>query len=192
MKTGDRRDSSAPSGGRALASYRRLSQSPALWVGIFTLDLQDGLPQIRGDRDTLKTVVVNLLDNAWKYTGTTKEIVVRTSQRSAQVVLEVADNGIGFDSRDARTLFQPFSQAKGKRNHQSDGCGLGLSIVKFVLEAHGASITADSQPDSGSLFTICFPAASPHAGDIQVPVQAEQDPSLQEANLARSETTHKH
>lgn len=157
----------------------------------FNMDLQENLPQIRGDSDALKTVIVNLLDNAWKYTGTTKEIVVKTSQRSAQVVLAVADNGIGFDPRDSETLFQPFSQANNKPNYQGDGCGLGLSIVKFVLEAHRASITADSQPDSGSTFTICFPAASPHDGDIQLPVQVEQNSSLQEYIPSGSGTNHK-
>jgi len=126
------------------------------------LDLEDSLPEMRGDRDALNTVIVNLLDNAWKYTRDRKEIAIATRRRSDRVVLEVSDNGIGFTSRDAKTLFQPFSQAAGNSNHPSDGCGLGLSIVKFIVEAHNASITAESRPNvGGSAFTIQFPAAAP-------------------------------
>lgn len=123
------------------------------------LDMQPELPQIIGDRDALITVLVNLLDNALKYTGEIKEIRIRAFASGNNVFIEVQDNGIGFPRSAARKIFERFYQVDQTLSRHVGGCGLGLSIVQFIIEAHKGSIAAVSQTGQGSTFTIQLPAA---------------------------------
>ncbi len=123
------------------------------------LEIEPQLPSIIGDRDALTTVVVNLLDNALKYTGEAKEIRLRGFASDGNVWLEVQDNGIGFPRSAARKIFNRFYQVDRTLSRRAGGCGLGLSIVRFILAAHNGSITAKSQPGKGSTFTVQLPAA---------------------------------
>ena len=123
------------------------------------LELAPKLPNIIGDRDALVTVLVNLLDNALKYSGEEKRIHLRGFVSNGHVTLEVQDNGIGFPRSAAKKIFDRFYQVDRTLSRRAGGCGLGLSIVKFIIAAHNGSVTAKSQPGKGSTFTIQLPAA---------------------------------
>ena len=118
----------------------------------------DNVPLIRGDVDALVTALLNLLDNAWKYTGDQKRIVLRTEARNGSVYFSVADNGIGLSVRDRQRIFDSFYQADQRLARTVGGCGLGLSIVRSIVEAHHGKVRVESEPGHGSTFTIEIPA----------------------------------
>jgi len=125
----------------------------------FETDIEPSLPTIRGDRDALVTVLLNLLDNAFKYTGEDKRIALRARAAGGQVCFEVEDNGIGMSRREVRRAFDRFYQADSRLSRRAEGCGLGLSIVRFIVDAHGGSVEIESAPGKGSTFTVRLPAA---------------------------------
>jgi signal transduction histidine kinase len=127
------------------------------------LDLAPELPPIIGDRDALVTVLVNLLDNALKYSGDEKKIRLRGFVSNGNICLEVQDNGIGFPRSAAKKIFDRFYQVDRTLSRRAGGCGLGLSIVKFIVGSHNGSVTAKSQLGKGSTFTIQLPAAEGHS-----------------------------
>jgi signal transduction histidine kinase len=135
------------------------------------VDVAAGLPKITADRDALIAVLVNLLDNAYKYTRQDKRIALRAYASDGEVCLEVADNGIGLSRRAAKKVFDRFYQADRSLSRSAGGCGLGLSIVKFIVDAHGGSIDVASQPGKGSTFTVRLPiaqnAAAPPPGSAR-------------------------
>jgi signal transduction histidine kinase len=123
----------------------------------FNIDLAPDLPGVRGDRDALITVVVNLLDNALKYSGEEKKIELRGRRHDGYLCLEVEDNGIGFSRNVSGKIFDRFFQVDRSLAKDTGGCGLGLSIVRFIISAHGGEITAESKPGIGSMFTVMLP-----------------------------------
>ena len=125
------------------------------------------LPAVRGDRDALVTVVLNLLDNAWKYTGDQKRIRIRAFAEAAGICIEVADNGIGLSRRSIKRIFDRFHQVDQTLSRQAGGCGLGLSIVKFIVKAHGGKVNVQSQPGQGSTFRVELPAATKKAEELE-------------------------
>jgi signal transduction histidine kinase len=125
----------------------------------FDVRVEPDLPRMRGDADALSTVLINLLDNACKYTGDEKRIRVRAFAEGRQVCFEVEDNGIGLDRREARRIFDRFYQVDQSLTRQRGGCGLGLSIVKFIVEAHAGAVEVQSEPDKGSTFRVKIPLA---------------------------------
>ena len=125
----------------------------------FDVEVADALPTIIGDRDALVTVLLNLLDNALKYTGDRKHVILRARAADGQVRLEVADNGIGLSRRAARRVFDRFYQVDRTLSRRPGGCGLGLSIVKFIVESHGGTIDVRSELGKGSTFVVILPGA---------------------------------
>jgi signal transduction histidine kinase len=124
----------------------------------FDVEIADDLPSVSGDFDALVTVLVNLLDNAYKYSGDDKVISLRACAQDGQVCFEVADNGIGMSRRAVRRIFDRFYQVDQSLARRAEGCGLGLSIVKFIVDAHRGTIDVGSEPEQGSRFTIRIPA----------------------------------
>jgi len=128
------------------------------------------LPPVSADRDALVTVILNLLDNAWKYSGDEKRIKLRTYSTDDGVCIEVSDNGIGMSRRAAKRIFNRFYQVDQTLSRGAGGCGLGLSIVKFILDAHAGGIDVSSRPGQGSTFTVSLPAiagAEPYGGNAR-------------------------
>jgi signal transduction histidine kinase len=103
------------------------------------------------------TALVNLLDNAYKYSGDTKEITLSAGTQNGTVYYSVQDNGIGLAARETRRIFKRFYQVDRHQSPAGGGCGLGLSIVKFIVSAHHGDIHVDSQPGHGSNFVISLP-----------------------------------
>jgi len=108
------------------------------------------------DRDRIHQVVMNLISNAMQHNPQGCEITVRLKQDG---IIEIADNGIGIPEESLPHIFERFYRVDKSRSREQGGVGLGLSIVKSLVEAHGGTITAASVPNLGTTFTICLPLA---------------------------------
>jgi len=117
------------------------------------------LPPVMADSAALVTVLVNLLDNAFKYSGDDKHITLAAEAADGRVRFTVADNGIGLSPRDTRRIFKRFYRVPGA-DPAGGGCGLGLSIVEFIVRAHHGSVSVRSRLARGSTFTVEIPAAA--------------------------------
>jgi signal transduction histidine kinase len=115
---------------------------------------------VEGDRSRLKQVIVNLLDNAIKYTSEGGKVEVRAIARDARAVLEVSDNGIGIPTEALPHVFERFFRVDKARSRDLGGAGLGLSIVKSVCVAHGGQVEVQSKEGEGSRFIVELPLAS--------------------------------
>jgi len=103
-------------------------------------------------------VLLNLLDNAYKYTPSAdKHIAVQAYLEDGQVVFAVQDNGIGIAPRDQKRIFRRFFQVDRRLARETGGVGLGLSIVEFIVRAHGGDVLVKSQSGAGSTFTVRLP-----------------------------------
>jgi len=123
----------------------------------FEVQVAPDLPPVAADQDALVTVLLNLLDNAWKYSPGEKRIALRAASRNGHVVFSVADNGIGIPARERKKIFRRFYQVDRRLARSSGGVGLGLSIVDFIVRAHGGSVEVESQPGQGSTFSVVMP-----------------------------------
>jgi two-component system phosphate regulon sensor histidine kinase PhoR len=121
--------------------------------------LEEDLPNVLGDLPSLTCLLDNLLDNAWKYTGPNKVISLRVSREKDGVAFAVQDNGIGIAPAEQESIFDRFHQIDNRLSRTAEGCGLGLSIVKRIVEMHHGRIRVDSQLARGSCFTVWLPAA---------------------------------
>jgi signal transduction histidine kinase len=139
----------------ALASLKERLAAPGCTVEV---DVVPELPLLQADADALATSLINLLDNAWKYTPAQKRIGVRAYQEDGHVAFAVKDNGIGISPRDRKRIFRRFYQVDRRLARESGGCGLGLSIVEFIAQAHGGVVRVQSRPGEGSVFTLSIPA----------------------------------
>lgn len=118
--------------------------------------------QVLGDPDRLRELLVILLDNAIRYTpegGRIRVWLARRPDRPREVELAVEDTGIGISPEDLPHIFERFYRADKARSRQTGGTGLGLAIARWIAEAHGGHIYAESQPGQGSRFTVRLPAA---------------------------------
>jgi signal transduction histidine kinase len=125
----------------------------------FTLDVVEPLPEILADRDALAMVLVNLLDNAVKYSGDEKRIDLRARDASGRVFFSIQDNGIGLSKSERKNVFRRFYQVDQKLSRSRGGCGLGLALVQHIIEAHGGRVDINSQLGRGSTFTVSIPIA---------------------------------
>ena len=131
----------------------------------FSTKIDDNPPSVMADKDAIVTVLVNLLDNAYKYSHGDKRIELKVFSERDAVYFSVADNGIGMTSRQARKIFDRFYQADSSLTRRTQGAGLGLAIVKFIVDAHDAEISVDSRPGEGSTFIVKLPAVKErHSG----------------------------
>ena len=113
--------------------------------------------QVRGDAGRLKQVVVNLTDNAIKYTNEGGRVDIRVAAVDGKALIEFSDSGISIPSEALPHVFERFYRVDKARSRQMGGAGLGLSIVKSICEAHGGHITVESTAGEGSRFTVELP-----------------------------------
>ncbi len=124
-----------------------------------SVELADGLPEIQADHDAVVTVLVNLLDNACKYTNDDKRVALKVFTENDSVCFAVSDNGIGLARKHLRKIFDRFYQVDSSLARKAEGCGLGLSIVKFIADAHKGTVSVESKPGQGSTFTVRLPVS---------------------------------
>jgi len=119
--------------------------------------LQSNNPMVAGDHVHLSNVIINLLDNANKYSIDAPEIKVETIQHAEGVLIRVIDKGIGMTKETQKRIFEKFYRVPTGNRHDIKGFGLGLSYVQFIVKEHQGSIRVDSEPGKGSTFEIIIP-----------------------------------
>ena len=124
-----------------------------------TMEAPADLPAVRGDRDRLRQVVVNLTDNAIKYTEAGGHVEIGAAQQDEGVAIRVADDGIGIAPDHIERLTERFYRVDRSRSRNQGGTGLGLAIVKHILSAHDRVLDIESTPGEGSTFSFALPAA---------------------------------
>ncbi|WP_163991230.1 HAMP domain-containing sensor histidine kinase [Pyxidicoccus caerfyrddinensis] len=145
---------------------------------VLQLSLSETSVLVRVDPARLEQVVHNLVSNALKYSPAGSRVDVAVRRVEEEAVLSVTDQGIGISEDEKRLLFAPFQRA-GNARQRAPGVGLGLSVARRIVEAHGGRIEVESQPGTGSVFKVCLPlaamvarlpeAASPPASSLPPP-----------------------
>jgi signal transduction histidine kinase len=123
--------------------------------------LPDSVPLVRFDPAALSQAVVNLLDNAVKYSGPSRDIAVRLEAHNGSVVVEVEDHGVGIALSDQQRIFERFYRAANGSG--KGGYGLGLYLVRHAMDAHQGRAEVESEPGRGSRFRLVFPVVNPRA-----------------------------
>lgn len=141
-----------------LAEFRVTAEKAGLAL---TADIAPQLPLVSGDSLALHRVLDNLLGNAFKFTPKGGQVTVRLQRQGENVVLQVADTGIGIPSDQLRRVFERFYQVDGSATRRFGGIGLGLALVKEIAEAHGGRVTVTSQVGVGTTFTVSLPVQEP-------------------------------
>jgi len=128
----------------------------ALQSGIeLKLEKSEALPLIEADAARLRRVLTNLLDNAMKFTVGEGKVTILTQQTKHDISIKVIDEGRGIHAEDLHAVFEPFQ--RGRSAEDTGGIGLGLSVVKKIVEAHGGRVLVQSELGKGSVFTVILP-----------------------------------
>jgi signal transduction histidine kinase len=120
-------------------------------------EIAENLPGVRADAALLSRAVQNLIGNSLKYSNGSRWLKVTARNGDGRVKIIVEDKGIGIAPADLKHIFEPFYRARAVVDEQIHGNGLGLSLVRETVEAHGGKITAESEVGKGSKFTIILP-----------------------------------
>ena len=120
-------------------------------------DTQGELPHITADKERIEQVLINILSNAIKYTPNGGTVTLTATVFDDNVKIDVRDTGIGIPAEDLPHLFERFYRVEKSRTSETGGTGLGLAIAKEIVEAHGGSISVESELDKGSVVTIILP-----------------------------------
>lgn len=121
------------------------------------VQLEDDLPEVRVDRDAIEQAILNLLTNAMKYSGESREIDLRLQTRHGQAVIEVSDQGVGIEPAEQKRIFDKFYRVPGGENECIPGTGLGLALVSHIVKAHEGRVEVRSLAGEGSTFSIYLP-----------------------------------
>ena len=121
------------------------------------VDLPQCLPTVRADTVRLQQVVINLLDNAFKFTLRGGQVTLVASDEGDRLTVEVRDTGPGMSGEQQERVFEPYHHLETNKNH-TDGLGLGLALCKTLVELHGGQIWVESAPGQGSTFYFTIPA----------------------------------
>jgi signal transduction histidine kinase len=138
--------------------------------------LASGLPPVSGDAAALERAVANLVCNARKYGGPDHAVAVRLravpEDSPREIAVSVGDRGPGIEPDEQVRLFEPFFRGRRAREAQTPGSGLGLAVVRRIVESHGGRVDVASEPGRGSVFTILLPVASAAPEGARSDVQA--------------------
>jgi PAS domain S-box-containing protein len=124
------------------------------------VEIEEKLPPIYADKNKLAQVLLNLVDNASKFSPDGSKIKIKAARKEDWCQISVIDNGIGVKKEDIKRLFEPFSRLDSPLGHNRGGTGLGLALVKQIVEGHGGRIQVESEYGKGSIFTFNFPLAT--------------------------------
>ena len=138
----------------------RIMQDQAESAGVTLSRQVKGHPALQADRRAVKQVLLNLLSNAVKFTPMGGEVAVTAWKSRGRAYVSVRDTGIGISAEDLARLGNPFEQAKASAMHAKMGTGLGLALVKALVEKHGGKFLMESELGKGTTVTVDFPAAT--------------------------------
>jgi signal transduction histidine kinase len=144
-----------------LESYRYEIEQNGFY---FEEKIDNNIPSLRVDREAIARSLLNLVNNAVKYSTDQKYLGVRLYQRNGSVNLEVVDRGIGIPAKDQAKIFEKFYRVGDPLVHNTKGSGLGLALVRHIVQAHGGEVRVESAPGRGSKFIITLPVV---ASDVQ-------------------------
>jgi signal transduction histidine kinase len=119
--------------------------------------IDPGIPAVKVDREAIARALVNLVNNALKYSDNEKFLGVRLYREQSMLKLEVSDRGIGIDRNEQARIFEKFYRTCDPLVHNTKGSGLGLSLVRHITRAHGGDVQVESTPGRGSKFTLSLP-----------------------------------
>ncbi len=121
------------------------------------MDLAEGLPSVRIDEEAIGEALMNLIDNAVKYGGEKKFLGLATGTTNGRAFVRIEDHGIGIARKDSQKIFEMFYRSTERPKEGAHGSGVGLAIVRTIMQAHGGEAAVDSTPGKGSVFTLWFP-----------------------------------
>jgi signal transduction histidine kinase len=135
----------------------------------FTLkeEIEPSLPTVYVDREAMARALLNLVNNALKYSPDEKFLGVKLYRDNGSVKLEVEDRGIGITRREQSKIFEKFYRTGDPLVHNTKGSGLGLSLVRHITNAHGGNVSVESTPGKGSKFTMSLPLNGKKRPDLQ-------------------------
>jgi signal transduction histidine kinase len=125
----------------------------------FTLEVHvaDDLPEVFADKEALGQALLNLVNNAIKYSRDDKYLRLDVRREGDKILLSVTDRGIGVAKGEQKKIFEKFYRAENSLVHETKGSGLGLALVQHIMQAHGGSVEVESAPGKGSTFTLVLP-----------------------------------
>jgi signal transduction histidine kinase len=123
------------------------------------VDVPEGLPEIQVDKEAVGQALINLVNNAIKYSPDDKQVAIAVREEGGKLLLSVVDHGIGIAKNEQKRIFEKFYRAENSLVHDTKGSGLGLALVRHIMDAHGGSVEVESAPGKGSTFTLALPMA---------------------------------
>jgi signal transduction histidine kinase len=124
---------------------------------VLGLSIDDQIPPVLIDSDAILQAILNLLTNAMKYSGRSRNIELQLSSENRSAVIRVSDHGIGIPANEQGRIFEKFYRSPIPENQAIAGTGIGLALVAHIVEAHGGTVKVQSNPGEGSTFSICLP-----------------------------------
>jgi signal transduction histidine kinase len=125
------------------------------------VEIADDLPEVMADKEALSQALLNLVNNSIKYSRDEKFLRLDVRHEPGRVLIAVADRGIGVAKSEHKKIFEKFYRAEDSLVHETKGSGLGLPLVRHIMEAHGGSVEVESSHGKGSTFTLILPTARP-------------------------------
>jgi signal transduction histidine kinase/tetratricopeptide (TPR) repeat protein len=142
----------------AVKAAARIMKYPLEQAGFrLELVLDHDLPPVVADRDAIEQAILNLLNNAIKYSGESREVALRLFREDSFVTIQVTDHGVGIPREEQKRIFERFYRVSSSENRHIAGAGLGLTLVEHIARAHGGSIRVESKAGEGSTFTLRLP-----------------------------------
>ena len=139
----------------------RLQPKAAKQQVTLSVELPGALPPVSADEEKLSWLLLQLVDNGVKFTPRAGQVTISAALHNEDVVIAVRDTGIGIPEDRLDDIFEPFRQLDGSSTRRYGGTGLGLAMVRQIVEAHGSAITVDSQLGQGSTFSFALPCRLP-------------------------------
>jgi two-component system phosphate regulon sensor histidine kinase PhoR len=139
---------------RVISNFKEIAEQKRQNIKI---NIPPDLPHVMADEGRIETVMENLLDNAVKYTPDHGEITISVFDKDDDIQIEIADTGMGIPPKDLSRIFERFYRVDKARTRELGGTGMGLSIVKHIIEAHGGNVRAESEAGKGSRFIFNLP-----------------------------------
>jgi two-component system phosphate regulon sensor histidine kinase PhoR len=132
-------------------------------------EADQSLPPVMADRDRLRQIVGNLMENSFNYTPVDGHITLSAAKQENHILVQIADDGIGISPDDSERVFERFFRGEQALNMSVAGTGLGLSIVRQLVEMHGGSISLESSgnPGEGTTFKFSLPIADQATNKVE-------------------------
>ena len=128
---------------------------------------------VSADYRRIYQVILNLLANAINYAGTGAEVIIKITVAAKKIIFELSDNGIGIPEKDLSRIFERFYRVDKSRSQQTGGSGLGLSIVKHIIESHQSKINVESNSKKGTKFWFLLKASPPHKSETKTAISTK-------------------